>query len=80
MRSPFTGGTTTLSKEKRTLDFRKESFEILFHYYKCDDTGEQYTTYILDELNTNQIYNQYSVKCGIIFPEEINNIRDQPKN
>ncbi|MBL0121147.1 MAG: hypothetical protein IPP89_19860 [Saprospiraceae bacterium] len=44
MRSPFTGGTTTLSKEKRTLDFRKESFEILFHYYKCDDTGEQYTT------------------------------------
>jgi hypothetical protein len=62
MRSPFTGGTTTLNKEKRSLDFRKESFEIQFHFYKCDDTGEQFTTESLDLLNTNQIYYQYRAK------------------
>ena len=70
MRSPFTGGTTTLSKEKRTLDFRKESFEILFHFYKCDDTGEQFTTESLDVLNIDQIYDQYRMKYGILYKEE----------
>ena len=68
--SPFTGGTTTLSKEKRTLDFRKESFEILFHFYKCDDTGEQFTTESLDVLNIDQIYDQYRMKYGILYKEE----------
>ena len=70
MRSPFTGGTTTLNKEKRSLDFRKESFEIQFHFYKCDDTGEQFTTESLDVLNIDQIYDQYRMKYGILYKEE----------
>ena len=57
MKSPITGKEMTLVTEKRTLDFRKETFEVVFHYYKCEDSGEQFTTTIMDEVNLNQLYN-----------------------
>lgn len=75
MKSPITGKDMILSKERRSMDFRKETFEIVFHYYKCMDSGEQFTTTALDDLNINQIYNQYRVKFNIPSPEEIKKIR-----
>ncbi|GDX46885.1 hypothetical protein LBMAG24_22130 [Bacteroidota bacterium] len=57
--------------------FRKETFEIIFHYYQCEDSGEQFTSAALDELNMNQVYNQYRDKFNIPFPDEINNIRSK---
>lgn len=75
MKSPFTNKEMTLTKEKRTMDFRKEKFDIVFHYYKCNETGEQFTTTMLDEVNLNQIYNQYREKFNIPFPDEITKIR-----
>lgn len=75
MKSPITGKEMILSKEKRSMDFRKETFEIVFHYYKCVDSGEQFTITPLDDLNINQIYNQYRDKFNIPFPEEIKKIR-----
>jgi len=77
MKSPFTGGEAELRKENRTMEFRKESFEVLYHYYVCKETGEQFTTDELDEVNTNQVYNQYRTKYGIPFPDEIKAIREQ---
>jgi putative zinc finger/helix-turn-helix YgiT family protein len=77
MKSPFTGGETTLQKEIRTMIFRKEPFQVLFQYYLCKDTQEQFTDEELDEGNTNQIYNQYRAKYGIPFPDEIKAIREQ---
>ncbi|MFT3703084.1 MAG: DUF4065 domain-containing protein [Agriterribacter sp.] len=77
MKSPFTGGEATLQKEMRTMDFRKETFQIQFQYYLCKDTGEQFTDDELDEVNTNQVYNQYRAKYGIPFPDEIKAIREQ---
>lgn len=77
MKSPITGKEMTLTKEKRQLDFRKEIFEIVFHYYKCEDSEEQFTTTTLDDLNINQVYNQYRAKYNIPFPEEIKKIRDK---
>ncbi len=56
MKSPITGKEMLLSKEKRIMQFRKESIEIDFHFYKCVDSGEQFTTTALDELNINQLY------------------------
>jgi len=75
MKSPITGKEMTLTKERRSMDFRKETFEIVFHYYKCADSGEQFTTSALDEVNTNQVYNQYRDKFNIPFPDEIIRIR-----
>jgi len=77
MKSPFTGGEAMLQKEMRTMDFRKETFQIQFQYYLCKDTGEQFTDDELDEVNTNQVYNQYRAKYGIPFPDEIKAIREQ---
>jgi hypothetical protein len=59
MKSPITGKEMVLVKEKRTLSFRKEEFEIVYHCYKCMDSGESFTTTQLDDLNINQLYNQY---------------------
>ena len=77
MKSPFTGGEITLQREKRMMDFRKESFQVQFQYYVCNDTGEQFTNDELDEANINQVYNQYRAKYGIPFPDEIKEIREQ---
>ncbi len=77
MISPFTGGEVSLQKEHRTLNYRKEDFEVLYHFYVCKDTSEQFTDEDLDTVNINQVYNKYRSKYGIPFPEEIINIREQ---
>ncbi len=77
MKSPLTGKEMTLNKERRSMNFRKESFEIVFHLYKCEDSGEQFTTTSLDEINMNQVYNKYRDKFNIPFPDEIMSIREK---
>lgn len=59
MKSPFTGKRMKLIKEHRSMYYRKKTFEVVFHNYKCEDSGEQYTTTSLDEVNMNQVYKQY---------------------
>ena len=77
MKSPITGLEMKLTKEQRSMIFRKETFDIVFHNYQCEDSGEQFTSAALDELNMNQVYNQYRDKFNIPFPDEINNIRSK---
>lgn len=77
MRSPFTGGLVELRHEKRKLSFRKEMYEYTYNYYMCADTGENFTTTELDEVNLIQVYNQYRVKYGIPFPDEMKTIRQR---
>lgn len=59
------------------MEFRKAPFEVVFHYYRCEDSGEQFTSTELDELNTNQVYNQYRDRFNIPFQDEITNIREK---
>ena len=77
MKSPITGKEMTLVKEKRTMEFRKESFQVVFHFYKCDDSREQFTTTEMDEVNLNQLYNKYRDRFNIPFPDEIISIREK---
>lgn len=77
MKSPITGKEMILTKEKRSMEFRKEMFEIIFHFYKCKDSGEQFTTTLLDEVNMNQVYNQYRDKFNIPFQDEIIKTREK---
>lgn len=77
MKSPITGKDMILKKDRRKITFRKEEFEVLYHYYLCTDSNEQFTNTQLDDLNINQVYNQYRVKYNIPFPEEIIKIRDK---
>lgn len=77
MKSPITGKEMVLIREARSMGFRKEVFEVMFHYYKCEDSGEQFTSTELDELNMNQVYNQYRDLHNIPFPDEIIRIREK---
>lgn len=77
MKSPITGKEMELRKEAREIEFRKENFTVVFHYYYCKDSKEQFTDTTLDELNMNQLYNQYREKHKLPFPEEIKAIREK---
>ncbi|WP_349831583.1 type II toxin-antitoxin system antitoxin SocA domain-containing protein [Bacteroides fragilis] len=75
MKSPFTGGKVVLHQENAELVFRREKFKYIYLYYLCEDTKERFTTTEIDEINISQVYNQYRIKYGIPFPDEIKHIR-----
>ncbi|MDE6267083.1 MAG: DUF4065 domain-containing protein [Muribaculaceae bacterium] len=62
-------------QEVRTTTFRKEEYSYL-HTGIIDEDGETWTTTEMDEANIFQVYNQYRVKHGIPFPDEISAIRE----
>lgn len=71
MKSPFTGGLVYLVEDTEVQDFRKEQYTVHVRYYECKDTGEQFTTEEQDEQLCNELYNQYRIRHGIPFPDEI---------
>lgn len=75
MKSPFTGGSVILQHEPMAVTYRKEVYEIERLFYVCNDTQERFSTNELDAVNLRQIHNQYRVKYGLPFPDEIANIR-----
>ena len=75
MKSPFTGGEASCRAEDSSMTYRKETYHFVKHFYECDESGERFTTGEQDELSLNQVYNQYRVKYGIPFPDEIKAIR-----
>ncbi len=75
MKSPITGKEMKLNLELRKLDFRKESFDVTYHFYVCEESGEQFTTTEIENLNMIQLYNQYRDKHNLPFPDEISRIR-----
>jgi DNA-binding transcriptional regulator YiaG/uncharacterized phage-associated protein len=77
MKSPFTGKDMSIVKEWRNMSFRKDEFKVLFHSYKCEDTGEQFEDDVFAQLNYNQLINQYRFKYAIPFPEQIIAIREK---
>ena len=77
MKSPITGNEMTVGKELRDMTFRKETFQVVFHYYICEDSGEQFEDEHFSALNYNQVVNQYRVRHHIPFPEQILEIRQK---
>ena len=62
-------------QEVRTTTFRKEEYSYI-HTGIIDEDGEMWTTTEMDEANIFQVYNQYRIKHGIPFPDEIIGIRE----
>jgi putative zinc finger/helix-turn-helix YgiT family protein len=77
MKSPITGKEMSIRMEDRTIDFRKETFHVSYQYYLCKDSGEKFTSTEMDDLNMNQVYNQYRGKYNLPFPEEVNMVREK---
>ena len=64
-----------VAKELRDMTFRKETFQVVFHYYICEESGEQFEDEHFSALNYNQVVNQYRVRHHVPFPEQILEIR-----
>jgi uncharacterized phage-associated protein len=76
MISPITGKEMILTYEKRVIPFRKEDFDINFHFWLCEDSEEKFEDERLVELNIGQVYNQYRAKHNIPTTDEIRRIRE----
>jgi len=62
MNSPFTGKEMKVMQEWREMTFRNETFPILFHFYLCPDTCENFEDEHFSNLNYNQVIEQYMDK------------------
>jgi putative zinc finger/helix-turn-helix YgiT family protein len=77
MKSPITGKEMAVKQETIETEFRKEKFEVVYHYYWCEDSGEKFEDEQLAQVNLSQVYNQYRKKYNLPFPEEITSLREQ---
>lgn len=77
MKSPITGKEMKLCTKSSTIQFRKEEFTIQQKFYLCEDSKEEFSTTALDELNLNQVYNQYRDKHNLPFTDEIIKFRER---
>jgi len=67
----------SLFKESKEQSFRKDSFMIIDHFYKCEKCNEVYVTSEIEQINIVQVYNQYREKHKILFPEQIKKLREK---
>ena len=77
MLSPFTEKEMVVRKEWREMTFRKETFMIYFHTWKCEDTGEEFEDKHFAQLNYDQVINQYREKYNMPYPDDIKSIREK---
>lgn len=71
MLSPYTGKEMKLVYEHRTWNFRGEEYDYIHTSYKCEDTGESFTTCESDDAGFLQVLKQYCEKYGISLSDEI---------
>ncbi len=69
--SPITGKRMSLVSEKDSVVFRGEEYDYLHFSFRCNDSGEQFTTTELDRVNAGQVYNAYRQRHSFPFPDEI---------
>ncbi|WNJ16510.1 type II toxin-antitoxin system antitoxin SocA domain-containing protein [Pontibacter sp. G13] len=77
MKHPITGEPAKLTHHTVTRSFRKESFEVVEHFYQSEESGETFSTEEQDELALQQVYNLFRERHHIPFPAEIRRIREQ---
>lgn len=77
MTSPITGGRMSLNFEWRDIEYRKEKFRVMVPFYRCEDTGNQFTTTESDGVWCRQMHQQYCLKYGIPFTDEIIALRER---
>ncbi|GAB3702351.1 hypothetical protein GCM10027592_31670 [Spirosoma flavus] len=75
MNSPLTGSPMVLRTRPEIRSFRRESFDIIYHYYADAENDVEFTDEALDLKNLNQVLNQYRASHNIPFPDEISTIR-----
>jgi putative zinc finger/helix-turn-helix YgiT family protein len=77
MKSPITGKEMTLRTESREFIFRRERYDIMYQYYKCEESGEKFEDLNLTNINLTQIHNKYREAHNLPFVHEIKEIRQK---
>jgi len=75
--SPYGTGKAELKCDIKEEVFRKEVFKVHKFYYKCQKTGKEFTTNEAGDLNIVQLFNLYRERKGILFPEQIIEMRER---
>src|SRR5688500_10288940 len=74
---PYCDGRANLHKDVKEINYRKDVFKIVAHFYKCEKCQEEFTTTEADTISLTQVHNQYREKNNIPFPDEIAAIRQK---
>jgi len=77
--SPYSDGKAELQFVIKDEVYKKEIFKVYEFYYKCEETGKEFTTTEAGDINMLQIFNQYRERKGILFPEQLIAMRESYK-
>lgn len=58
--------TRELKSELRSLTYKGAEVTILYHFYKDSQSGQQYTTTELDEINIAHVHYAYNSKTSLL--------------
>lgn len=79
MKSPFTGGNVVILSRQEEVIFRGEKVKILRKYYRCEDTGKEFTNDKLDDDMMWATFRAYCEKKGITSFTDIMLKQEQSK-
>ncbi len=77
MKSPITGKEMSIQIRNMDLNFRKETFNVSYPSFYCEDSKQYFTNTEFDTVKMKQVYNQYRDMYNLPFPEEILQIRSK---
>jgi len=78
LKSPFTGGAVTIHTREEEVTFRGEKIKINRQYYRCEDTGREFTDSNLDDDMMWTVFRKYCEKKGIESFKDIVLLQEQP--
>jgi hypothetical protein len=56
MKSPLSGIEMKLVSEPSTLTYKGKKYDVMYNYYLCELTNQEFTTTELDEINLEELY------------------------
>lgn len=59
MKSPFTGGKVLRGMEKKTITFRGEEYIVPQRFFKCQDSGKEFTNAAIEDDNIWEVIKAY---------------------
>lgn len=77
MKCAFCDSIAKLHIEQSKIVYRKEEFKIHKHFFRCEKCNQQFTTTEIDNLNIEQVYNQYREKYQIPSPIQLKKLRER---
>ena len=80
IKSPFTGGKVTILSREEEITFRGEKVKITRKYYRCVDTGREFTDSKLDDDMMWAAFRAYCEKKGMTSFTDIMLKQEQPDN